>query len=83
MQKSAFSREYQIFLKLLKSARFDARLTQMHLAKRMNASQSFISKCERGERRLDIVELQAWCRALDYPLPAFVAKFDRAAQKER
>lgn len=81
MQKSLFTTEYRLFLRHLKSARRDAGLTQGELAERMSATQSFVSKCERGERRLDIVELRAWCKALGTPFPAFVANFDKAIQR--
>ncbi|RYD32015.1 MAG: XRE family transcriptional regulator [Verrucomicrobiaceae bacterium] len=46
------------------------------LAERLNQTQSFISKCERSERRLDVVELRAWCKALDTTLAEFIVCFD-------
>lgn len=82
MKKSLFSKEYRLFLDLLKKARADTGLTQIQLAKRMKVTQTFISKCERGERRLDIVEIRAWCKALGIQFPAFVADFDRTTKKE-
>lgn len=81
MQKSLFSKEYRVFLDHLIAARANAGLTQIQLAKRMNATQSFISKCERGERRLDLVELRAWCRALGVTFPTFVSHFDQSTKK--
>jgi transcriptional regulator with XRE-family HTH domain len=55
---------YKSFLRLLKEARRAAGITQEQLATRMGANQSFVSKVERGERRLDVVELFVWCEAL-------------------
>jgi transcriptional regulator with XRE-family HTH domain len=81
MQKSLFTRDYQHFLRLLKSARRDSGLTQGELAERMSVTQSFVSKCERGERRLDIVELRVWCRALGTSFTAFITHFDRSTHK--
>jgi transcriptional regulator with XRE-family HTH domain len=78
MQKSLFSREYRLFLASLRKARMEAGLTQEGLAKLLGDTQSFISKVERGERRLDVVELRAFCRALDVPFPAFINKLHRA-----
>jgi len=44
-------------LELLIKARKDAGVTQEQLAKRLNRPQSFVSKCENGERRVDVIEL--------------------------
>lgn len=48
----------------LVAARTEAGLTQVALAERLGKPQSFVSKMERGERRLDIVELAIVARAL-------------------
>ena len=58
-------------------ARTDAKVTQVELAKRLGETQSFVSKCERGERRLDVVELRAWCRALGTTLVEFARSLER------
>jgi len=54
---STHTARYREFLKRLKAARRDARLTQAAAARRLGKPQSFISKCETGERRVDVVEL--------------------------
>jgi transcriptional regulator with XRE-family HTH domain len=77
MEKSIHSQHYRLFLLLLRATREKAGLTQADVAFRLNTSQSFVSKCERGERRLDIVELRSWCNALEMPLSNFVKRFDR------
>jgi len=81
MQKSLFNKDYRLFLSLLKRAREHAGLTQGQLARRLAKTQTFVSKCERGERRLDIVEVRAWCKALDIRFPAFVSKFHTAIER--
>ena len=55
--KSIYSKEYREVLLKLGKARKKAGLTQAHMAKLLNKPQSFISKVESGERRLDIVEM--------------------------
>jgi transcriptional regulator with XRE-family HTH domain len=55
---------YQRFRELLVSARKDAGLTQHELAARLTRPQSFVSKYERGERRLDVVEFGEVAKAL-------------------
>ena len=62
--KSIFTDEYDVFLRRLVSARREARLTQLDLATRINRPQSFVSKYERGERRLDVLEFVMVCHAL-------------------
>ena len=55
---SAFPDEYRRFLKRLKAARLGAGLTQVDVAKHLKKPQSFVSKFETGERRVDPVELR-------------------------
>ena len=75
--KTIHSPEYAIFLRLLRQIRERQEVTQEQLAERWGVTQSFISKCERGERRIDIVELRAFCKAMGIALPMFVAELDR------
>jgi transcriptional regulator with XRE-family HTH domain len=77
VEKSIASRDYRVFLHELRGARKRARLTQVELAARLGETQSFISKCKRGERRLDLVELRAFCKAIGFSLSAFVERLDR------
>jgi transcriptional regulator with XRE-family HTH domain len=62
--KSVHTRNYQLFLELLIKARKDAGVTQEQLAKRLNRPQSFVSKCENGERRLDVIELLQFLQSI-------------------
>lgn len=55
-QKSAFTAEYKRLCALLRDARTRAGLTQEDVAKRLNRPQSYVSKYESGERRLDVIE---------------------------
>lgn len=81
MEKSVHSIGYKLFLRLLREARTDADLSQEALGERLGEPQSFISKCERGERRLDVVDLQRFCSAMGVPLAQFCGKFERALEK--
>ncbi len=82
MEKWVSSRDYSIFLENLKDARKKAGLTQGQLAKLLGETQSFVSKCERGERRLDIVEVRTFCRALGVPFPSFATQLDELLTSE-
>ena len=81
MEKSIYSKDYKALLKQLRKARKRAGKTQEALAKRLKQTQSFVSKCERGERRLDVVELRAFCRALGLSFVDFVRNFERSLKK--
>lgn len=76
MQKSLNSAEYQHFLKELREAREHAAMTQEHLAGLLDAHQTFVSKCESGVRRLDVVELRSWLKALGTSLTEFASRLD-------
>lgn len=76
MQKSISSRHHKVLLMCLKEAREASGLTQIDLAARLNMTQSQVSKCERGERRLDLIELHAWCLAIGVKLGTFVKTFE-------
>lgn len=78
MAKSIYSAEQEKLQELLRQARVDARLTQVGLAKRLRRPQSFVSKYESGERRLDLVELRQVCHGLGFSLPDLVQRFERA-----
>ncbi len=77
MDKTIFSGDYETFLRRLRDTRRASGLTQEQLAERLGQTQSFVSKCERGERRLDLVEVRAFCIAMDVSFPTFVTEFDR------
>lgn len=63
--KSTQTAAYRGFLATLARARHDAGMTQWDLAKRLGKPQSFVSKVEAGERRLDVVEFVEIARILD------------------
>jgi transcriptional regulator with XRE-family HTH domain len=64
MAKSVHTSRYQRLLELLVDARKSRRLSQTALAEKLGRLQTFVSKYERGERRLDVVEFLDVARAL-------------------
>jgi transcriptional regulator with XRE-family HTH domain len=72
MPKSVFSPRYRRFRDLLIQARKDAELTQTELADRLQRPQSFVSKYENGERRLDLIEFLDVANALHIDVAAFL-----------
>lgn len=83
MEKSIHSGQYAIFLKVLRQARKRAGLSQIQLAAKLGETQSFVSKCERGERRIDVVALRTFCRAFGVSLKQFAVTLDRTIQTRR
>jgi hypothetical protein len=73
-KKSLFSPRYDEFLKLLREARIAAGLSQRGAAKKLNRTQSFISKSESGERRVDVIELVDFLRAYGVRPDKFIKK---------
>lgn len=77
MPKTIFSAGQEKLQNLLKSTRESAGLTQTALAKKLKRPQSFVSKYECGERRLDLIELREICGTLKVSLVDFVKRFER------
>lgn len=61
---------------ILRGLRTKASLNQTDLARLLGKPQSFVSRYEASERRLDLVELREVCNALGITLQAFVAEFE-------
>lgn len=78
MRKSIHSKAYAVFIRCLREARAEAGVTQTELGERLGIPQAAISKIERGERRLDIVELHEWCAALGVEFVGFAANLQSA-----
>ena len=73
MPKSVFSAAYALFLAELVATRRAKGVSQVELAARLGATQQLVSRIERGDRRVDVVEYYAILRALGSdPGEAFV-----------
>jgi transcriptional regulator with XRE-family HTH domain len=72
--KSVFTDKYEQFRVLLVEARKKSGLSQARLAGKLSRPQSFVSKYERGERRLDVVEFEQVARALGIEPIRFLKK---------
>jgi transcriptional regulator with XRE-family HTH domain len=73
VKKASFSAEYKLFCKLLRDARVKAGLSQEEVAKSLARPQSYVSKYESGERRLDVIEFVRVAKVLKLA-PADVLK---------
>ncbi|HLY62798.1 MAG TPA: helix-turn-helix transcriptional regulator [Terriglobia bacterium] len=73
LKDAAYRQRCRDFLERLRQARRDAHLTQVQVSRRLPRPQSFVSKCESGERTVDTVELQEFARLYDKMLNFFVS----------
>jgi transcriptional regulator with XRE-family HTH domain len=81
MVKSIYSVEYVDLVLLLRQRRLDAKLTQAELARRLGVPRSFVGKTERGERRIDVIELEKLCGVLGIELQAFMSELKERQQR--
>lgn len=72
MEKRRHSKAYARLLRALLDARKRAGLTQTQVAEAFGTHASFVSKCESGERRIDVVELADFCRLYKVKLASFL-----------
>jgi kynurenine formamidase len=84
MKSSTYTSAYSHFLAELRDARVSAGVSQVQLAEFLGQLQTYVSKCELGDRRLDVIELRAWVLALGGDPVAFMAGLeDRIARNAR
>jgi transcriptional regulator with XRE-family HTH domain len=76
VRKAFYERSYAAFTDLLKEERRKAGLTQAMLAKKLRRPQSYVSKYERGDRRLDVIEFLEIARAIKFDPNEFLQKLD-------
>lgn len=81
MKRNLNSRERKLLQALLKKTRQDAGLLQSALAERLGRPQSFVSKYESGERRLDLIELREVCQAMGISLENFIIQFEEISDE--
>lgn len=77
MLKNLRTQQNKIFLAALRDRREALGLRQSDLAERLGETQTTVSRVENGERRLDVIELRAWLRALRVGFVPFVRRLDR------
>ncbi len=66
------TKEYAEFIKKLHEARHEADLRQIDVAKKLKRTQSYVSRVEQGEQRLDIIELKKFAKLYKKDLNYFI-----------
>jgi transcriptional regulator with XRE-family HTH domain len=77
---SSFSAQYQRFRQLLIHHRQSKGITQIQLAKQLERPQSFVSKYENGERRLDLIEFLEIAKVLNINACKFIAELEKGGK---
>lgn len=83
MSKTTYTQANDIFRELLKETRGAKNLTQADVAKSLGVPQSYVSKYESGERRLDFVETALVCEALEMSIEDFAAAYSTRLARGR
>lgn len=81
--KNPWDARRQLLVSILRQMREAAGLKQSDVAEKLGTHQSFVSKYEAGERRLDLVELEQISDAIGSTLPSVVAAYWRARDESK
>lgn len=80
-RKSLHRPRYRAILLLLKRMRNEAGLSQEQLAAKLKRPRTYVTKCELGERRLDVLEWLEYCRACGAEPADFLKRIDGKRQR--
>lgn len=72
MPKTIRTSEYKQVVERLKQARLDIGLTQKEVSDKIKKPQSYVSKIEAGEQRLDVLELKLFAKLYSKSLDYFI-----------
>ena len=72
MDKSIYTSDHKYAVQQLKKARIEARLDQIKVAKLLRKTQSYVSKIESGQRRIDVVQLKKLAKIYKKPITYFL-----------
>ena len=83
VSKTRYTQAGDAFRELLKEKRIEKNHTQSDVARHLGLPQSYVSKYESGERRLDFVETVLVCEALGMSIEEFAAAYSSKLDKSR
>lgn len=83
MKKTLNTKESKILLEMLYQLRSSSGIRQSDLAQLLKVPQSFISKLESGERRIDLIELRAILKCLNTNLIEFITELEKRLNESR
>ena len=74
MSKTIYSEDHKLIVQRLKEARNEAGLDQEAVAEKMGKTQSYVSKLESGQRRIDLIQLKELAKIYNKDLEFFITK---------
>ena len=83
MGRTLYTQEQRLLVALLRELREEAGLRQVDVADALDRPQSYVSKYEAGDRRLDFVELHAITQALGTDLVDLATRFQKRLKRAR
>ena len=72
MSSNLYSKEHRTIVERLQKARKEAGLDQIRVAKKLDKSQSYLSKIESGQRKIDVVQLKKFAKIYKKDLEFFI-----------
>ena len=76
MDKKLYKKRYKVFCEVLKNERKFHNISQERLAEELKVKQSWVSKIEKGKRRLDLIKLLEYCDVMGITLTDFVFRME-------
>lgn len=74
MGKEIYFKEHRELVKKLKQTRNKMALSQMEVAKLLGRSQSYVSKIESGQRRINVFQLKEFARIYKTDISNFITE---------
>jgi len=72
MSSNLYTKEHKAIIEKLKKARHNAGLDQVEVAKKLNKTQSYISKIESGQRKIEVIQLKKFAKIYKKNLNFFI-----------
>ena len=72
MPNSIYSKDHKYIVEQLKKARQEAGLDQIEVAKRLGRSQSYLSKIESGQRKIDVIQMKKFAKLYNKDINYFI-----------
>ena len=72
MPRAIYTKDHNVIVERLKTARIEAGLGQVEVAKKLGKTQSYVSKIESGQRRFDVLQLKEFAKLYKKSLDFFV-----------